>query len=163
MLVIALSLLLVLPGTVSAEPIEHRLLRTIQTGTLQQLELPEVIRYSKGEEADFLGHVLARSALVVLGKDEGFPDWPIERLLDRTLNQLQRRSHAYHLPPEMPAGFGGEDLVFTLVHAMVMGEPTRSGCRRSTRRCCTASAPSSSSTSSRLRRGRAMRSLRLIA
>lgn len=122
MLVIALSLLLVLPGTVSAEPIEHRLLRTIQTGTLQQLELPEVIRYAKGEEADFLGHVLARSALVVLGKDEGFPDWPIERLLDRTLNQLQRRSHAYHLPPEMPAGFGGEDLVFTLVHAMVMGE-----------------------------------------
>ncbi len=120
MRVLVLALVLALPAAASAEPIQHRLLRTIQTGTLQQLDRSEITRYAKGHEADFLGHVLARAALVVLGEDEGFPDWPIERLLDRALNQLQRRSHAYHLPPEMPAGFGGEDLVFTLVYAMVM-------------------------------------------
>jgi hypothetical protein len=120
-IIILLSLLLVLPVTASAEPIQHRLLRTIQTGTLQHLELSEVLGYAKGDQADFLGHVLARSALVVLGRDEGFADWPVTKLLDRALNQLQRRSHAYHLPPEMPAGFDGADLVFTLVYAMVMG------------------------------------------
>ena len=119
--IILLSLLLVLPATASAEPIQHRLLRTIQTGTLQHLELSEVLGYAKGDQADFLGHVLARSALVVLGRDEGFPDWPVTKLLDRALNQLQRRSHAYRLPPEVPAGFDGADLVFTLVYAMVMG------------------------------------------
>lgn len=118
--VFILSLLLMVPVAVSAEPIEYRLMQTIQTGTPQQLDVSEIIQYAKGDKADFLGHVLARSALLVLDEDEGFPDWPVERLLDRTLNQLQRRSHAYHLPPEMPAGFGGDNLVFTLVYAMVM-------------------------------------------
>lgn len=126
MRVVILVLLLALPAAASAEPIQQRLLQTIQMGVLQQLDPSEIIQYAKGHEADFLGHVLARSALVVLGRDEGFPDWPIGKLLDRTLNQLQRRSHAYHLPPEMPSGFGGEDLVFTLVYAMVMsGEAER--------------------------------------
>lgn len=126
MRVLILVLLLALPAAASAEPIQQRLLRTIQTGVVQELDIAEITQYAKGSEADFLGHVLARSALVVLGRDEGFPDWPIEKLLDRSLNQLQRRSHAYNLPPEMPPGFGGEDLVFTLVYAMVMsGEAER--------------------------------------
>lgn len=124
MRIIVLSFLLALPAMASAEPTQHRLLRTIQTGSLQQIELSQIIDYAKGNQADFLGHVLARSALLVLGRDEGFPDWPVAKLLDRALNQLQRRSHAHHLPPEMPAGFDGADLVFTLVYAMVMGGET---------------------------------------
>ncbi|MFQ5803800.1 MAG: hypothetical protein ACE5JQ_12960 [Candidatus Methylomirabilales bacterium] len=120
MRILALSLMLVVPATASAEPIQLSLLRTIQTGTVQQIKVAEIIQYAKGDEASYLDHVLARSALLVLDKDEGFPDWPVPRLLDRTLNQLQRRSHAYHLPPEMPAGFGGEDLVFTVVYALVV-------------------------------------------
>ena len=125
MRVIALSLLLaLLPATVSAEIIQRRLLRTIQTGTLQQLDLPEIIRYAKGDEAEFVGRILARSALLALGKDEGFHGWPIEKLLDLALNTIQRGSHSYHLPPEMPPGFGGEDLVLTVVYAMVMSGRT---------------------------------------
>lgn len=124
MRILLLSLLLLVPGTVSAEPMQLRLLRTIQTGTLQELHVAEIIQYAKGDEASYLGHLLARSALLVLGKDEGFPDWPVTRLLDRTLNQLQRRSHAYHLPSQVPAGYGGEDLVFTIVYALVTAGKT---------------------------------------
>jgi len=120
MRILVMSLMLVVPATAVAGPIQLSLLRTIQTGTVQQLRVAEIIQYAKGDEASYLDHVLARSALLVLDKDEGFPDWPVARLLDRTLNQLQRRSHAYHLPPEMPAGFGGEDVVFTVVYALVV-------------------------------------------
>ncbi|MEE9538351.1 MAG: hypothetical protein V3W10_03360, partial [candidate division NC10 bacterium] len=120
MRILVMSLMLVVPAAAVAGPIQHSLLRTIQTGTVQQLRVAEIIQYAKGDEASYLDHVLARSALLVLDKDEGFPDWPVARLLDRTLNQLQRRSHAYHLPPEMPAGFGGEDVVFTVVYALVV-------------------------------------------
>ncbi len=120
MRILVMSLMLVVPATAVAGPTQLSLLRTIQTGTVQQLRVAEIIQYAKGDEASYLDHVLARSALLVLDKDEGFPDWPVARLLDRTLNQLQRRSHAYHLPPEMPAGFGGEDVVFTVVYALVV-------------------------------------------
>jgi hypothetical protein len=117
---LALGLVLLAPAAVGAEPVERRLLRTIQIGTPQDLTVDEIVAFAKGDKADFLGHVLARSALLVLGRDAGFADWPVPRLLERVLNQLQRSSHAYHLPPEVPAGFGGEELVFTAVYALVV-------------------------------------------
>jgi hypothetical protein len=120
MRILVMSLMLLVPATAVAGPIQLSLLRTIQMGTSEQLQVAEIIQYAKSDEASYLDHVLARSALLVLDKDEGFPDWPVSKLLDRTLNQLQRRSHAYHLPPEIPAGFGGEDVVFTVVYALVV-------------------------------------------
>lgn len=117
---LALGLALLAPAAAGAEPMERRLLRTIQIGALQDLTVEEIVAFAKGDKADFLGHVLARSALLVLGRDAGFPDWPVPRLLERVLDQLQRSSHAYHLPPEVPAGFGGEELVFTVVYALVV-------------------------------------------
>lgn len=104
----------------ASEPVDLRLLRTIQTGTLQGLEVAEIRRHAKGLETDFVGHALARAALVVLGEDAGFPEWPLERLLDRTLDLLQRGgSSAFPSRSDLPAEFGGEDLTFTLVYALV--------------------------------------------
>ena len=103
------------------EPIEYRLLRTLQIGSPQGLKAEEMLAYADGNEADYLGHVLARAALTVLGEDRGFPDWPLERLLERTLAQLQRGvSPAYNLPNAMPDGFRGEHLVLAIVYALVV-------------------------------------------
>ena len=80
-----------------------------------------MLAYADGNEADYLGHVLARAAVTVLGEDRGFPDWPLERLLERTLAQLQRGvSPAYNLPDTMPDGFRGKHLVLATVYALVV-------------------------------------------
>ena len=103
------------------EPIEYRLLRTLQIGSPQGVTAEEMLAYADGNEADYLGHVLARAAVTVLGEDRGFPDWPLERLLERTLAQLQRGvSPAYNLPDAMPDGFRGEHLVLATVYALVV-------------------------------------------
>ena len=103
------------------EPMEWRLLRTLQIGAPQGVSADEMLAFAHGNEADYTGHVLARAALTAIGEDRDFPDWPLARLLERTLTQLQRGpSSAYNLPAVMPDGFRGEHLVASLVYALVV-------------------------------------------
>jgi len=116
-----LVLLAAPPALASGEAIEARILRTLQTGVAQGVDAAELLRYAKALDTPFEGHVLARAALVTLRRDEGFPEWPLTRLLDRVLDLLQSAgSHAFSDRPGVPPGFGGDDLVFTTVYALVM-------------------------------------------
>jgi hypothetical protein len=115
------SVVLLLAAGSPSEPIERRLVRTIQTGVPQQVEVSEILAHAKDPEQDFVGHVLARSALVAVGRDQGFPDWPLPRLLDRVLDLMQPGgTNAYPPRPTFERGFGGDDLAFLVVYAMVL-------------------------------------------
>lgn len=116
-------LLLLLGGTqplAAEETLEARLLRTIQIGRLQEISLDEIHGAAWDSEKNFSTHVLARSALTVLGKDRGFPDWPVERLLDQILATLLPEGAAYQPLPGLPPGWSSEDMVFTVVYALTV-------------------------------------------
>lgn len=104
-----------------ADALEQRLLRTIQVG-VAEAPPADILSYAKTSETDFVGHCLARAALVVLGRDEGFPEWPLERLLDRQLSLLSGSANGNVFPPRpwLPEGFAGDDLTFTLVYALAV-------------------------------------------
>lgn len=103
---------------------EARLLRSIQTGTLQELTVDQVLRYTRDPaRAGYLGFALASAALHANGAHHLPADWPAERMLDKTLRELHP-GLAFGTPPDFPARFGNEDLVFTLVYAMAIGGAT---------------------------------------
>lgn len=97
-----------------------RLVRTIQIGAAQDIAVDDIRAYALGSEASYAGHVLARSALLVLDEDRGFSGWPAARLLDRTLTQLQQQSHHFAGTQAAAIDLPAEHLVFTSVYAMVM-------------------------------------------
>ena len=99
------------------EPIELRLLRTVYIGAWQGTDAKQALFLANDSGASYLGHVLSRSALTVTGEDRGFPEWPLDRLLERTLDLLGPETHALS-SPALP-GFSGDHAVYTLVHAMV--------------------------------------------
>lgn len=109
-------------GGLEAEPLERRIVRAVQVGTATEADVAEMRRQTKAPEVDFAGHALARAGLAVLGRDEGFPEWPLERLLDRTLSLLAGNAHGniFPLRPGLPEGFGGDDLAFLLVYALAV-------------------------------------------
>ena len=115
----------ILPGAeaLAAESMELRLLRTIWIGTPQGIQPEEIVRYAKNESTELVGYTLARTALWVIGERNGWPAWPLTRLLDKTMNELHRGDLG-GLPADVPAGFGAEDLVGTLVYALVMSGQT---------------------------------------
>ena len=115
-----LALAFGLPAAVHAapEPVEVRLLRTIHIGALQSLDEGDLRRMSSPREASYVRYVLARAALLVLGKDGGSPEYPVERLLDQALAQLQPGRDL--LPAGAPPGFGGDDLIYTLTYALAV-------------------------------------------
>lgn len=117
------ALLLVWLGSASAawgsESIELRLLRSTQLGVLQDLTREELLRYTQDGTPSYLGFPLAVAALEAAGLPP-LPDWNAQHMLDETLNGLHR-DLSFDPPADMPADFGSEDLVFTLVYAMALG------------------------------------------
>jgi len=100
------------------EPIQARLLRTVQIGAPQGLTDVQIKAIVEDPKTDFPTFFLARSALLVLHeevKGEGF-----DNLLTRVLNTPLASGNEYPQPPGLQAGFGGKELVFTMVYAMVM-------------------------------------------
>lgn len=108
------------------EPIQMRLLRSIYTGTLQGVSSADVDRLTTDSQVDFATASLARAVRRVRGRDPGFPEWPITRLLDRGLSLMPGSSNALIWSAELPHGFGGDDFVYALVYALsIAGDADR--------------------------------------
>jgi len=108
---------------VCAESMEAKLLRTIQLGAAQVSEA-EIASYARdGERSRYLGFALAAAAMHALGRSDAPGEWPAPRILDKTLAELHG-GLAFETPPDFPSRYGNEDLVFTLVYALVIGGAT---------------------------------------
>ncbi|HYL96932.1 MAG TPA: hypothetical protein VET69_14100 [Terriglobales bacterium] len=100
------------------ESVQARLLRTVQLGAPQGISGAQIKVMVEDPKTDFATFFLARSALLVLHeevKGEGF-----DNLLTRVLNTPLASGNEYPQPPGLQSGFGGKELVFTMVYAMVM-------------------------------------------
>jgi len=100
------------------EPLERRLLRTIQIGAPQDITVAEIKHIAENPNSKYIDNILARSALLVLQQDN--PKLiPYNELLDNVLNNLAPDSNAFPTLPALP-DFRGKETVFTMVYAMVM-------------------------------------------
>jgi hypothetical protein len=100
------------------EPLERRLLRTIQVGAPQDVTVAEIKRLADNPNAKYIDAILGRSALLVLQQDD--PKLvPYNELLDSVLNNLLPNTNAFPTLPPLP-DFRGKETVFTMVYAMVM-------------------------------------------
>jgi hypothetical protein len=96
-----------------------RLLRTIQIGVPQDFTADQIRAIVQEPKTTYLTHMLARSALQVLQLDH--PEWEsFENLLSSVLNTPLASGNEYPQPPGLRSGFGGKELVFTMVYALVM-------------------------------------------
>jgi len=99
--------------------VQARLLRTVQLGNPQGITVEQIGAIVQDPGSGYLSQMLARSALLVLGRDN--PQWaPFESLLSSALNTTLTSGNEYPQPSDLHAGFGGKELVFTMVYAMVM-------------------------------------------
>jgi hypothetical protein len=119
---IASVIVLLLASTASRGddlPLTPQLLRTVQIGTTQGISTGQITAIVQQGRASYLDVMLARSALVVLHRDN--PEWEkFDNLLSSVLNSALNSGNVYPQPPDLPAGFGGKELVFTMVYALVM-------------------------------------------
>jgi hypothetical protein len=108
------------PSFAAADPetLPSRLLRTIQIGVPQDLRLEEISAVVHDPNADYSTTLLARSALLVLGRDDPRL-FAYDALLDGALNHLVADGNAFP-PPAGLINFRGKETVFTMVYAMVM-------------------------------------------
>lgn len=101
----------------ATEPVPLLLLRTIYVGA-PQLPVAEIQRYAKDGRTAFYGHVLARSALLVLDeKSEWTPPQSVE-LLERSFELLDSAQSSMFVENGLPAGLGTDDVLFALVYAL---------------------------------------------
>lgn len=112
---LSLCLALALP----AEPLERSLLRGIPLGVLQ-VDAAEALRHARAPETDFTGHVLARAALAAAGHGEGFPEWPLPRLLQRALDLVSAPETGLPRRDGLPDGLGDAELVLVLVYTLAV-------------------------------------------
>ena len=115
---LGLGLLAALAAHAAPEAVEVRLLRTIHVGALQGLGESDLRKMSSPGESSRARYVLARAALLVLGKDDAHPEYPVQRLLDQELAQLLPGRDL--LSAGAPRGFGGDDLIYTLTWALAV-------------------------------------------
>jgi hypothetical protein len=102
----------------AAETLQARLLRTTQIGVPQDVEPDEIERVARDPNGDYVSTMLARSALVVLRRDDpGLV--PFDELFDGVLGRLVASGNSFPSPPGLP-DFRGKELVFTMLYAMVM-------------------------------------------
>jgi hypothetical protein len=100
------------------EPMPLRLLRTVYIGA-PQLPVGEIQRYATDGHTGFYGYVLARSALTVLGENRDWTAAQSVQLLERSFELLDTAQTSLFTEGGMRAGFGTDDVLFTLVYALV--------------------------------------------
>jgi hypothetical protein len=104
---------------VEAESLPPRLLRTVQIGSPQEISVDQIVAIVQNEHSTYLDVILARSALVVLHDDNS--EWEkFDNLLSTVLNSALNSGNVYPQPRDLHTGFGGKELVFTMVYALVM-------------------------------------------
>ena len=101
------------------EAVGHRLLRTIRLGVPQGLSVDEIRKIGDDSSGTYEIVILARSALLVLHRDDQSRRVAYQELLDRVLNNLARQGNIYQIAADLPP-FHGKDLVLTMVYSMVM-------------------------------------------
>jgi hypothetical protein len=96
-----------------------QLLRTVQIGTPEGITAEQITAVVKNGHSTYLDMMLARSALVALYRDD--PKWEsFDNLLSSVLNSALNSGNVYRQPRDLHAGFGGKELVLTMVYALVM-------------------------------------------
>jgi hypothetical protein len=106
-------------GVADDGPLTPRLLRTVQIGASREMSAEQITAIVQDGHATYLDVMLARSALVVLHEDN--PNWEsFDNLLTSVLNSPLNSGNVYPQPRDLHAGFGGKELVFTMVYALVM-------------------------------------------
>lgn len=100
------------------EPLPRRLLRTIQIGVPQDITVEEIRRVAESGDTDYTTEILARSALLVLGRNE--PTLiSYDELLDGLLSHLVSDGTPFQPLSGLPS-FRGKETLMTMVYAMVM-------------------------------------------
>lgn len=109
------------------ESMESRLLRAIQSGGASQTVSVDEARALMRDPAasGYLGYSLASGMLFARGVGRQPAEWPADRILDKVLGELHP-GLTFESPADLPDRFGAEDLVFTLVYALVIGGGTQS-------------------------------------
>jgi len=96
-----------------------RLLRTVQIGTPQDITPDQINALVQDPGTTYLDHMLARSAQLVLGRDDPQSE-KFQNLLSSVLNSTLNSGNEYPPPSDLQPGFDGKEVVFTMVYAMVM-------------------------------------------
>ncbi len=115
----AVLLLLSCPWASAADATQRRLLRTVQIGVPQGITVEQISALVQDPNTTYLNQMLARSALLVLQSDNPQSE-SFANLLSSALNTTLTSGNEYPEPADLQAGFGGKELVFTMVYALVM-------------------------------------------
>jgi hypothetical protein len=106
-------------GQGADEALGRRLLRTVELGVPQGLDVEAIRQIADDANGDYASVILARSALLVLHRDNDARRIGYQELLDRVLNNLARQGSTYPLAPDLPEA-QGKTLALIMVYAMVM-------------------------------------------
>jgi hypothetical protein len=100
------------------EPLERRLLRTIQIGTPQGVSVAHIKKIAEDPNTKYIDAILARSALLVLQQEvQGLA--PFEDLFDSVFNNLATQTNAFPPLAALPQ-FRAKETALTMVYALVM-------------------------------------------
>ena len=105
-------------GANAIENVQQRLLRTVQSGAPQDITVDEIRKIAASNDTDYTTEILARSALVVLQRDDPKLIAYVE-LLDDLLSHLVSDGTPFKPLAGLP-NFRGKETVFTMVYALVM-------------------------------------------
>ena len=100
------------------ESLQRRLLRTIQVGASQDISVEQIRKVAENNGTDYTTEILARSALIVLQKDNA-KLITYSELLENVLNHLVSDGTPFVTHEGLP-NFRGKETVFTMVYALVM-------------------------------------------
>lgn len=100
------------------EPMQLKLLRTVYIGA-PQLPLAEIHRYTKDPRSEYYAHILARAALIALGERGEWSAAQSVELLERSIEMLDIAQPSLFTEDGMRVGFGTDDVLFTLLYALV--------------------------------------------
>jgi hypothetical protein len=107
-------------GFAQNETLTLRLLRSVQLGVPQGMTLEQMHAVVDDPGSTYLDVMLARSALSELHRDDD-PQWErFDKVLSSVLNSTLNSGNEYPAVHDLSPGFDGQELVFTMVYAMVM-------------------------------------------